>query len=77
MRIGDWKIVANDELSKFELYNVQEDWQEKTDLSAKFPDKLATMKKVIVDLDTEIKAEGPDWWKNEKPRSRKRSKKKG
>jgi arylsulfatase A-like enzyme len=63
MRIGDWKIVADEPLTKFELYDVQHDWQEKEDLAAKEPKKLAEMKEALVKLNTEIEAEGPDWWK--------------
>jgi hypothetical protein len=31
------------------------------------------MKAALVKLNTEIEAEGPDWWKNEKPRAKKRA----
>ncbi|MEW6305922.1 MAG: sulfatase-like hydrolase/transferase, partial [Verrucomicrobiota bacterium] len=44
MRIGDWKILADEPLTRFELYNVQRDWQEKENLNAKQPVKLAEMK---------------------------------
>lgn len=64
MRIGDWKIVADEPLTKFELYNLKADWQETTDLAAKEPAKFAEMKAALVKLNTEIEAEGPDWWKN-------------
>lgn len=63
MRIGDWKIVANEPLTKFELYNLKRDWQEQTELSAAEPAKFAEMKAALVKLNTEIEAEGPDWWK--------------
>jgi len=72
VRIGDWKIVANDDLTAFELYNVEKDWQETTDLSASQPEKFAEMKQAIIRMDAEVKAEGPDWWKNEPPQTPRR-----
>ncbi len=63
MRIGDWKILADEELTKFELYDVQNDPQEKKELGAREPAKLAEMKAALVKLNAEIEAEGPDWWK--------------
>jgi arylsulfatase A-like enzyme len=35
---GDWKLLQNDPMSPFELYNLQEDPQERTDLFAERPD---------------------------------------
>jgi len=64
MRIGDWKILADEALTKFELYDVQHDWQEKNELSGREPAKLAEMKAALVKLNAEIEAEGPDWWKS-------------
>ncbi|MDQ8183494.1 sulfatase-like hydrolase/transferase, partial [Pelagicoccus sp. SDUM812005] len=67
MRIGDWKIVGNDVLTKFELYNVQNDWQEKSDLSQQMPEKTEEMKKILIDLWTNIEAEGPkEWWESDR-----------
>jgi arylsulfatase A len=67
LRIGDWKIIGSDDLSKFELFNIREDWQESADLSAKYPDKFAEMKDKLVAQDKQVLAEGPDWWKDEAP----------
>ncbi len=64
MRIGDWKILADEQLTRFELYNLQNDPQEKTNLRATQPAKFEEMKTALVKLNTEIEAEGPDWWKN-------------
>ncbi len=61
MRMGDWKIVANEDLTRFELYNLSEDWREQTDLAAEHPERLAEMKAMLITLDGEIKAEGPEW----------------
>jgi len=63
MRIGDWKIVGNDELTKFQLYKIQEDWKEQNDLANSMPEKTTEMKKQLLELWQEIKDEGPnEWW---------------
>jgi len=63
MRIGDWKIVADEKLTNFELYNIQADPAEKADLASAEPTKLEEMKTALQKLNTEIESEGPDWWK--------------
>jgi arylsulfatase A-like enzyme len=66
MRIGDFKIVANDKLTEFMLFDVQSDWQEKDDLAKKMPTKLQEMKTKLLATWEEIKADGPNqWWENE------------
>lgn len=75
MRIGDWKILADEPLTQFELYDLKNDPQEKTDLSAAQPAKLEEMKTALVKLNTEIEAEGPDWWKPKDPGEKKANKK--
>lgn len=72
LRIGDWKIVSNEDLTKFELYNIADDPRETMDLSEKRADKFAKMKQAIEKVDAEVKAEGPDWWKTEPPQRRRR-----
>jgi arylsulfatase A len=62
MRIGDWKIVATEDLSRMELYNLKTDMAETTDLSKTNPAKFAEMKSALISLNTEIEAEGPQWW---------------
>lgn len=62
MRIGDWKIVATENLSRMELYNLKDDPTEAKDLREKNPEKFAEMKSALVSLNTEIEAEGPKWW---------------
>ncbi|MDB5386097.1 MAG: N-acetylgalactosamine 6-sulfate sulfatase [Planctomycetaceae bacterium] len=64
MRIGDWKIVADEPLTRFELYNVQADPQEKQELSKQEPAKFAEMQAELKQLNAEIEAEGPTWWKD-------------
>ncbi len=67
MRIGDWKIIGNDTLTKFKLYEVQKDWREQNDLAAVNPEKMEEMKKIIIKLWANIEAEGPsEWWKSER-----------
>lgn len=70
MRDGDWKILANAALDRFELYNLRKDRSEKNDLSAKEPKRLNAMVKVLKDLHAEIKKEGPTWpeWKRPTPK---------
>ncbi len=63
MRIGDWKIVGDDTMTKFQLYDVQKDWQEKNDLSKQLPEKTEEMKGILLELWAEIVEEGPnEWW---------------
>jgi len=64
MRIGDWKIVGDETLTHFQLFNIQKDWQEKNDLAAEMPEKADEMKTTLLKLWQEIEAEGPsEWWK--------------
>lgn len=65
MRIGDWKILGSHDLTRFELYNLGDNNQEQTELSAKHPEKFTQLKQTLIEHDREVMAEGPDWWKNE------------
>jgi len=63
MRIGDWKIVGNDTLTKFQLYHIQEDWKEEHDLAEEKPEKLKEMTTILLQTWEKIKEEGPnEWW---------------
>jgi len=63
MRIGDWKIVGDETLTKFQLYEVQMDWQEENDLAVAMPEKTEEMKTALLKLWAGIVAEGPnEWW---------------
>lgn len=62
MRTGDWKILATEDLSRMELYNLKADPRETTDLVEKEPVKFAEMKSALEKLNAEIEAEGPKWW---------------
>lgn len=75
VRIGDWKIVANETLTEFQLFNLKDDWEEKINLAEKHPDKYAEMKETLLAIDTEVLADGPDWWKKPPPEDRPNRKK--
>lgn len=67
LRIGDWKIVSNDEMTKFMLFEIQKDWKEQNDLAAKMPEKTEEMKKELFKVWKQIEAEGPkEWWLGER-----------
>lgn len=66
LREGEWKIVANDILTEFMLFNVEVDPTESNDLAKKKPEKLAKMKKRLIDTWQNISSEGPNhWWESE------------
>lgn len=67
MRIGDWKIVVDQSLSVYQLYNIQKDQNEERNLAAEHPDKLAGMKEKFLEVWKDVEEEGPsEWWKNDK-----------
>nr|WP_168564586.1 sulfatase-like hydrolase/transferase [Crateriforma spongiae] len=67
MRIGDWKLVGDETLAKFQLYQINEDWKEEHDLSDRYPGKTEEMKEALFRVWKQIETEGPDqWWKNER-----------
>jgi len=71
LRIGEWKIVGDKALEKFQLYKIEEDWKEEKDLASKMPEKLAFMKTALLKVHDEVEKEGPsEWWINEPPRKR-------
>ena len=74
LRDGDWKIIGSDDLTKFELYNLKMDWQESENLAGQFPDKFAQLKKRLIAHDQAVLADGPDWWKLDKPRKKRNRK---
>ena len=67
MRQGDWKILADADLERFELYNLRDDLAETTDLAQKAPDRLDAMAQTLTRLHDAIKAEGPTWPDMKKP----------
>jgi len=67
LRIGDWKLVGNDTLTKFHLYNISKDWKEETDLAAKLPEKTEELKRQLFAVWKSIETEGPkEWWETER-----------
>ncbi|MGE9289651.1 MAG: sulfatase family protein [Puniceicoccales bacterium] len=69
MRIGNWKIVADETLTKFQLYNISADPREREDLAKTMPEKTEAMAVKLKSLWAEIEKEGPsEWWKNERQR---------
>ena len=67
LRVGDWKLVGDETLTKFQLYEIQKDWKEERDLAASMPEKTEEMKKRLLEVWKDIESEGPDhWWKNER-----------
>ena len=61
LRDGDWKLLANADLSKFELYNLRSDLAEQHDLSASDPARLADLTAKLKRIHAEVKAESPTW----------------
>lgn len=67
LRIGDWKLVGDETLTTFQLYQIQQDWKEENDLAASMPEKTEAMKNALLDVWKEIEAEGPNqWWESER-----------
>jgi arylsulfatase A len=67
MRVDDWKILANAELTEFELYNLKADVNETSDLKDKEPQRFAALRDQLLKHNAAIDAEGPDWWKTLSP----------
>ena len=67
MRVGDWKILANAELTEFELYNLASDPKETTDLKDREPRRFAALRDQLIQHNAVIDGEGPDWWKTLTP----------
>lgn len=63
MRVDDWKILANAELTEFELYNLKTDPKEATDLKSAEPQRFAALREQLIKHNATVDAEGPDWWK--------------
>lgn len=75
LRIGDWKIVSNDVMDEFMLFNIKKDWKEENDLAAKMPEKTEEMRKELFKVWDGIVAEGPkEWWLGERTKPKKGSK---
>jgi len=64
MREGDWKIISKGK-GRYELFNLRKDRAETRDLKESEPRKFESLKKRLIELNTEIENEGPGWWKSE------------
>jgi arylsulfatase A len=60
MREGDWKILADNKMTKFELYNVRKDIAEEHNLAASEPERLAKMKKTLANMARQIQISRPE-----------------
>ncbi len=58
MRRGPWKILANESLDHFELYNLEEDPREQNDLSEEKPKRFQAMKKKLLEVHRGVEKEG-------------------
>ncbi len=67
MRVDDWKILANAELTQFELYNLAKDPKETTDMKETDPERFAALRTQLTAHNAAVEAEGPDWWKRLAP----------
>lgn len=61
IRDGDWKLLANADLSKFELYNLRADMSETRDLAAVETGRVAELSDKLKKLHAQVKAEAPEW----------------
>lgn len=67
MRVDDWKILADAELTEFELYNLKDDPKETTDIKDKESHRFEELKTRLIAHNAQVDAEGPDWWKRLSP----------
>jgi len=54
LRVGNWKLLGHAGLKKFELYNLEKDLKEATDLSAREPDRLKKMIAAMKELHGQV-----------------------
>jgi hypothetical protein len=62
IRDGAWKILGNSERIKFELFNLEIDPRETTDLSELQPEIFQKMKNELIRYNNEMPLEGSKWW---------------
>ena len=56
LRDGDWKLLADERLEVFELYNLREDERETTDLRDREPETFERLKQALTALTAEVEA---------------------
>ena len=75
LRIGDWKLISNDVMSVFQLYNIKEDHKEQKDLITQKPEKAKELTDNIFKMWQAIEKEGPkEWWQANKEKPKKGAK---
>ena len=67
MRVGDLKILSDSSRQTFEMYDLNKDPQETTDLQGSRPFEFAELRQRLLTHNESIEAEGPDWWKRLNP----------
>jgi arylsulfatase A-like enzyme len=67
MQIDDWKILADPEMTEFELYDLKSDPNETTDMKGREPARFEELRTRLVRHHREVENEGPDWWKRLSP----------
>jgi len=67
LRVGDFKIVSNDVMTEFLLFNIPKDHNEEYDLKEEMPEKFEELKALLKKTWEDIAKEGPnEWWEAEK-----------
>ncbi|MFA9452422.1 MAG: sulfatase [Candidatus Aminicenantaceae bacterium] len=65
IREGDWKLIRHYEGQRLELFNIRADIGEKTDLAARFPDRVRSLQKQLdlwlQDVGAELPKLNPDY----------------
>ncbi len=72
LRVGDWKLISNDTMDVFQLFNLVKDPKESKNLVDKMPEKFAELKQMMFETWAGIEAEGPsEWWLESKVKPKK------
>ena len=58
LREGDWKIVADYTMEEFLMFNMADDFNEEHDLSDRYPERFADLKKKLIAHDLTVRTEG-------------------
>jgi hypothetical protein len=67
LRDGNWKLLASQDFTHLELYDLAADPRETRDLSAAEPGRLLALRRRLEALNAEVEREGPDWWRQLSP----------
>ncbi len=66
LRVDQWKLVGDDTLTEFQLYDIEKDWREEHNLAAEMPERTQAMKERLLEVWKAIEEEGPNqWWESE------------